>query len=302
MDKNAKVVKGQVLALLEGGTQDQLVVERALQIAESIHAPLTLVRVAPLVEISQPRSPQASGLMEPWQVMRDQERVLRAALQAVAPASARVEIRFGDPIDQLTSVAGQFRPSSVVAARGGRGRDRRLADAFGARLELVGTAPAPLGRRVVAQLERLGNRPDRQKINALREVSIFSHLPRKEVESIARQLDPAMVQPGTVLIREGQRNGTFWIIRQGEVEVTLRGRLLRRIGPHGFFGAISMLDGREASSTVVATTPVAAYVASAVQFRDLKGNELVALRLQADAEERLRETQLQLARELAAAR
>lgn len=303
MNETRDELKGPVVAVVEGCARDRLVVDAGAAIAGATRAPLTLLRVAPLVEHSRPRVPLSAGWMQPWLIMRDQERALRESTLALAPRKAQMVVRFGDPVDQLTSQASGIRPSAVVAARSGQPRDRRLANAFGARLELVGTAPTPLGRRLWdGLLDQLAGGRDSRKIEALSAVSVFSHLPRRQIAFIARHLDAARVDAGTVLIKEGQRNATFWIVRRGEVEVTVRGRTRRRIGPHGFFGAISMLDGREASSTVVALTPVSAYVAGPAQFRALEGNEIVGLRLKADAEERLRDDQLELARELATAR
>jgi nucleotide-binding universal stress UspA family protein len=303
MNENTTTTKGPVLALVEGGDRDRLVIDRGNEIAQWTNAPLTLLRVAPLVENSRPRSPLSAGWMQPWLIMRDQERVLRAATAAEGPIRASVEVRFGDPLDELRAEADVARPSSIVAVRTGGARDLGLAAAFGARLELVGRPPDQFWVRTLnALLDQLAGGSDRRKLEVLRSVSLFSHLGRRQLEFIAQHLDSAKVEAGTVLIREGEHNGAFWILRKGEVEVTLRGRRRRRIGAHGFFGAISMLDGREASSTVIARTPISAYVASSAQFRALEGNELVSLRLKADAEERLREDMLELTRELATAR
>lgn len=302
MDTNDNTSKGAVLVLVEGGDRDRLVIDRGKEIAQWTHSPLTLLRVAPLVDQGRPRSPLAAGWMQPWQIMRDQERMLRLTTAAEAPIRAQIKVRFGDPLDQLQAESRVARPSAVVALRGRPARDRKLGLAFGARLELVGMPPEPLWARAwKGVVDQFGDGPDRRKLDALRSVSLFSHVPRRQLDFIAQNLDEARVEAGTVLIREGVRNGAFWILRKGEVEVTVRGRRRRRIGAHGFFGAISMLDGREASSTVVAMTSISAYVASSAQFRALEANELVNLRLKADAEERLRDDMLELTRELAAA-
>jgi CRP/FNR family cyclic AMP-dependent transcriptional regulator len=136
------------------------------------------------------------------------------------------------------------------------------------------------------------------KIEALRRSPVFAHLRSRQLGGLATYLDQVQVPAGTVLVREGRRNQAFWLVLEGEAAVSVRGRRRRTIGPGGFFGAISMLDGREASATVVASSPLRALVASAAQFRGLEANELVTLRLRAESERRLREDQLALAREL----
>ena len=75
---------------------------------------------------------------------------------------------------------------------------------------------------------------------------------------------------------------------EGELELTLRGKLLERITAPGLAGLPSMLDGRPAWATVTAVTSVRAFVASEEQFRLLRGDDRVALRLWAATGARLR--------------
>jgi CRP-like cAMP-binding protein len=154
-----------------------------------------------------------------------------------------------------------------------------------------------IARFVGSRLARRGGSPG--KIEALRRSPVFANLPGRELGGLATYLDQVQVPAGTVLVREGRRNPAFWLVMEGEAAVSVRGCQRRTIGPGGFFGAISMLDGREASATVVARSPLRALVASVSQFRGLEANELVSLRLRAESERRLREDQLALGRELA---
>jgi CRP-like cAMP-binding protein len=120
-------------------------------------------------------------------------------------------------------------------------------------------------------------------------VPLFDHVPRRVLELVAAHVDEVDVQPDQVLIHEGHRNNAFWIVMSGEAEVLSGGRTRRRVGPGQFFGTSTMLDGKPAYATVVARTPMRAYVASADQFRALEGNDTIALRLLHYALERLRE-------------
>ncbi len=136
------------------------------------------------------------------------------------------------------------------------------------------------------------------KVAALRGSPLFANLRGRQLGNLSTYLDQVQVAAGTVLVREGRHNPAFWLVLDGEAAVSVRGCQRRTIGPGGFFGAISMLDGREASATVVARSPLRALVASASQFRGLEANDLVNLRLRAESERRLREDQLALVREL----
>ena len=137
--------------------------------------------------------------------------------------------------------------------------------------------------------DRLAHHAANPRIAQLARVPLFEHVPRQQLAVIAANLDEVTVPAGETLIREGHHNDTFWIVLDGEVDLTMGGQRHRTIGPGGFFGATSMLDGRSAVGTVVTTTPIRALVASAAQFRALEGSQTVALRLMSAALERMRE-------------
>ncbi len=137
--------------------------------------------------------------------------------------------------------------------------------------------------------DRLARHGEDPKITRLSGVPLFDHVPRRQLEVIAANLDEVRAGAGETLVREGHHNDTFWILLEGEVDLVIGGEQHRRIGPDGFFGATSMLDGRPAVGTVITTTPIRALVASAAQFRALEGSETVMLRLMSAALERMRE-------------
>jgi len=137
--------------------------------------------------------------------------------------------------------------------------------------------------------DRLAHHAENPRIRQLTRVPLFEHVPRRQLAVIAANLDEVGVEAGETLVREGHHNDTFWILLEGEVDLVIGGERHHSIGPNGFFGVTSMLDGRPAVGTVVSRTPVRALVASAAQFRALEGSETVTLRLMSAALERLRE-------------
>lgn len=148
--------------------------------------------------------------------------------------------------------------------------------------------PLPTATSVGSTISHWLHRPGSSKVEALRRVPTFAGVPDRQLTELANYLDEAAVAAGQTLVTEGRPNSTFWIILEGEVEVTVQGLVRRRIGPGGVFGAPSMFDGREALSTVVTVTPIRALVASHSQFAAIANNELVSLRLKADIGDRLR--------------
>ncbi len=121
----------------------------------------------------------------------------------------------------------------------------------------------------------------------LQRVPLFSSLSEKDRDFLAQHLDDVTFPAGQQLIHEGRSNHTFFVMREGEVEVLVGEKPLRRLGAGEFFGEISMDQHVPATATVVAATPIRAYVMSHTQFRAVKGNEPLLLRLRTAIIERL---------------
>ena len=128
------------------------------------------------------------------------------------------------------------------------------------------------------------------KVEQLAQIQLFDNVPRRELELLAVHLEEIEVEAGKTLIHEGHRNDGFWILLEGDVDLSLEGGAQHHVlGPGSFFGVTSMLDGRPAIGTVTTATRVRAFVASADQFRAMRGNPTILLGLMSAALERLRE-------------
>ncbi|HEX5029636.1 MAG TPA: cyclic nucleotide-binding domain-containing protein [Gaiellaceae bacterium] len=131
------------------------------------------------------------------------------------------------------------------------------------------------------------------KIDALKRAPLFEGLTKRELASLASATDDLQVEPGTVLCREGRVGQEFFVIVDGDVEVTKGGK---RIGTHSggdFVGEIALLSTRSRTATVTATTTVRCFVLTRAAFRhvleespsvQLKVMTALAERLAADAE------------------
>jgi len=100
-------------------------------------------------------------------------------------------------------------------------------------------------------------------------------------------MDEVSVPAGTVLITEGAGNKVFSVILEGLVDISVGGKYRRTLGPHDFFGEISMMELDPATATVTSRTPVRAFVMSPGQFSVVKAHETVMLELKAARSQRL---------------
>jgi CRP-like cAMP-binding protein len=108
-----------------------------------------------------------------------------------------------------------------------------------------------------------------EKVRALSRVPLFSNCTPKELEFIAGHTDDVDVEAGRELTRQGALGHTFYVLLNGEVEVTIDGRHRTNLSTGDFFGEISMLDQGEGTATIVTTKPSRLMVMSHTQFRDV---------------------------------
>ena len=107
------------------------------------------------------------------------------------------------------------------------------------------------------------------KVLALKQSPLFEGLSRKQLAHLARLSDDLDVPAGTVLCREGSRGREFFVIIDGEAEVTKGGRHIATVGPGDFFGEIALLERVNRTATVTALTPVRFFVISDIAFQSV---------------------------------
>jgi CRP/FNR family cyclic AMP-dependent transcriptional regulator len=95
----------------------------------------------------------------------------------------------------------------------------------------------------------------------LREIDLFSEMDEQEVAEIRAIMDELKFIPGQTIVREGETGNLFYIITEGEVQVTIQDAsgqdvILQDLGPGGFFGELSMLTNEPRSARVFAVSNV----------------------------------------------
>jgi len=107
------------------------------------------------------------------------------------------------------------------------------------------------------------------KVEALKGASLFDGLSRKELVELARITEDVEVPEGKVLCKEGELGQEFFVIIEGEAEVTRRGKRLATNRKGDFFGEIALLENTPRVATVTATTPLRFFVLTSQDFRHL---------------------------------
>ena len=107
------------------------------------------------------------------------------------------------------------------------------------------------------------------KVKCLKRAPLFADLSRKELVEVARLADDLEVDAGTVLAKEGDIGREFFVVVDGEVEFTRRGKRLRVDGPVDFFGEISLVEHTPRLATATAKTPLLFFVLGAREFNTL---------------------------------
>ena len=94
-------------------------------------------------------------------------------------------------------------------------------------------------------------------VDALKEVPLLSCLSQRELKRVARNVREQSFAPGTTVIREGKMSGVgFFIVVEGEAEVSADGAGLGRLHPGDHFGELALIGKRARTATVTAVTPL----------------------------------------------
>ena len=107
------------------------------------------------------------------------------------------------------------------------------------------------------------------KVDALARAPLFEGLSRKELEQLAKVTEDLEVEAGKVLCREGETGREFFVIIDGEVDVTKGGKHLGTRGSGDFFGEIALIEHVPRTATVTAKTPVRFFVLTSQAFSSL---------------------------------
>jgi Cyclic nucleotide-binding domain len=131
--------------------------------------------------------------------------------------------------------------------------------------------------------------PERE-LEMLRSVDLFDSLPAHAIEGIADRMKRVQVPGGAVILREGETGDRFYIVEDGEVEVTVVGRQVATLGTRDYFGEIALLRDVPRTATVTATTPATLLELERADFlEEVVGHPVIRKAAKPTIEERMLE-------------
>jgi CRP/FNR family cyclic AMP-dependent transcriptional regulator len=107
------------------------------------------------------------------------------------------------------------------------------------------------------------------KIDLIRKVPLFSRLSKTGLSDVASIADEMDLPEGKELTREGERGREFFVILDGEADVTQQGKRIRQLGKGDFLGEIALVTKQPRTATVTATSSLRVLVITDRDFARL---------------------------------
>jgi len=175
------------------------------------------------------------------------------------------------PDDVLARVFGVIQMLWLASMGIGAAIAPALISAFGLKGGLVAAglflpALVVISARTVARIDAHAAAPDAEELRVLEAVPMFAPLPGGSLEHLAARLVPLRVEPGTVIVREGDEGDRFYILVEGTLQVSQEGARLPDMGPGDYFGEIALIRDIARTATVTAATDAVLYALDRDEF------------------------------------
>jgi CRP/FNR family transcriptional regulator, cyclic AMP receptor protein len=108
-----------------------------------------------------------------------------------------------------------------------------------------------------------------EKVELIKKVPLFAGCSKGELEEIAHIADEIDLKEGKEMTQQGSRGREFFVLLEGEADVTKDGESINKLGAGDFFGEIALVSDSPRTATVTATSPVRALVITDRSFRRL---------------------------------
>ena len=104
------------------------------------------------------------------------------------------------------------------------------------------------------------------KVQLIGKIPLFSKLSKKGMEDVALIADELDLPKGKVMAEEGDRGREFFVLLEGEADVTKGDRTINTMREGDFFGEIALVTKMPRTASVTATTDVRVLVITERDF------------------------------------
>jgi CRP/FNR family transcriptional regulator, cyclic AMP receptor protein len=114
----------------------------------------------------------------------------------------------------------------------------------------------------------------------LKRVPLFAGLDNRELQQIAGSMRERRFHAGDTVTQEGAGGVGFFVVEDGEADVTIAGEARGTIGPGDYFGEIALINESPRTATITARTDMLCYGMTPWDFRPLvETNSAIAWKL-----------------------
>ena len=107
------------------------------------------------------------------------------------------------------------------------------------------------------------------KVKLIHTVPLFSRLSKKGLEDVAHIADELDLPAGKLMAKEGDRGREFFVLLEGEADVTKGDKSINTMRDGDFFGEIALVTKMPRTANVTAKTPVRVLVITERDFSAL---------------------------------
>jgi CRP/FNR family cyclic AMP-dependent transcriptional regulator len=126
-------------------------------------------------------------------------------------------------------------------------------------------------------------------VDTLKKVPLFAGLDNKELLQIASSMRERKFKAGDTVTQEGAGGVGFFVVEQGQADVSIGGEARGSVGPGDYFGEIALINESPRTATLTARTDMLCYGMTPWDFRPLvESNSTIAWKLLTAMAEKMR--------------